>query len=467
MNLGGARRNLDRLAPREGFVRNVGSLWSAQVGTIAIAAVQGLLVARILGPSGFGAAALIVAFAGVMYSIVDARSSDASMKYLGGYIAHAKYKEALAMARLTYAVDLGVSVGALALVALTSGWASQHLVGGSEPAALFVVMGLGYAARFPVATSQSILLTMGRFVLVGHLQVGVTLARSGLVIALVAAGAGVAGLVFGTALGFALEGVLMGLIALRETRRAWAGSVLAARSADLGERRGEIGRFLGWSNYGTLVGILAKEGGTLFLGFLAGPTQVGYFKLATSLVAAGGTIAAPLQSVAFTRFSRQAEQADLRPLRENVRRAAFFVGLPLGAVGLAGIALVPTAIHLLAGQAYAPSVVTAQVLLIGVAVWVALFWLRPLMLSLGEVRYLAMNATIGSLLALAGFILLAPGLGAVGIAWAQTGSVIVTHGLALERYRHGHLSSGGHADISTDRAAAVAVARELQDDLVE
>ena len=153
-------------------------LWSAQVATIGIAAVQGILVARILGPSGLGAAALIVAFAGVMYSIVDARSSDASMKYLGGYIAHAKYKEALAVARLTYAVDLGVSVGALALVALTSSWASHHLVGGSEPAALFVVMGFGYAARFPVATSQSILLTMGRFVLVGRLQVGVALARA-------------------------------------------------------------------------------------------------------------------------------------------------------------------------------------------------------------------------------------------------------------------------------------------------
>ena len=194
---------------------------------------------------------------------------------------------------------------------------------------------------------------------------------------------------------------------------------------------------------------------------------MGYYKLASSLVAAGGSVAAPLQSVAFTRFSRQTEQDDRRPLRENVRRAALFVGLPLGAVGLAGIALIPTAVQLLAGEAYAPSVATAQVLLIGVAVWVALFWLRPLMLSLGEVRYLAMNATIGSMLALAGFILLAPGLGAVGIAWAQTGSVIFTHGLALERYRYRHLSSGGHVDISTDRAAAVAVARELQDRTVE
>jgi len=62
------------------FVRNVGRLWAAQGVALAAGAIQGVLVARWLGPAEFGAAALVIAVPSVVATIFDARAADALAK---------------------------------------------------------------------------------------------------------------------------------------------------------------------------------------------------------------------------------------------------------------------------------------------------------------------------------------------------------------------------------------------------
>ena len=77
----------------------------------------------------------------------------------------------------------------------------------------------------------------------------------------------------------------------------------------------------------------------------------------------------------------------------------------------------PILIPLLVGEAFVPTILAAQVLLVGSAVWLAFFWLRPLFLTLGEVKAWAVIASVVTVLILVGFAVIVPAWGYLGMAW--------------------------------------------------
>ena len=85
---------------RSRFVRNVGRLWAAQGVALAAGAIQGVLVARWLGPAAFGTAALVIAVPSVVATIFDARAADAGVRYLGEFAATGDLPRASAFARV-------------------------------------------------------------------------------------------------------------------------------------------------------------------------------------------------------------------------------------------------------------------------------------------------------------------------------------------------------------------------------
>ena len=63
-------------------------MWILTVANLAGAAlslIQGVLIARWLGPESYGVAALVMSYPDLVYTFFDARSSDASVKYLGEF----------------------------------------------------------------------------------------------------------------------------------------------------------------------------------------------------------------------------------------------------------------------------------------------------------------------------------------------------------------------------------------------
>ncbi len=432
------RRAAERFAPRAGFVRDAGSLWGASVAVVATSAVQGVFVARWLGPRGLGLATLLVAYAGGLFTFVGFRSSEASLKYLGEYAARNEPEYARGTAKLTYAADLAVGVVALALLALTSGWAERRVIHSPDLRGMLLLAGVGYLVSSTATTSESILLTLRRFKPLAWVQVSAALVRACLVLVLVDAGKGVRGVIVGTVVGLALEGVMTTLLAAFEVRRTWCGSWRAARlDASPGQRRAIV-RFLLWSNYGSFVGLVAKKMDTVIIGFFRGPVDVGYYRLARSLTSLAGSVVGPLQSAIFPRFAAlwgAGRRADLERL---VRRAATRVGAPLATIAIAGLVLVGPVIRATVGPAYRPAAQPARILLVGTAVWVGLFWLRPALLTIGSVRYYALNSTLGSALALGGSLLLVPAWGALGMAWAQTIASAIATGAALWYFLRSH-----------------------------
>jgi O-antigen/teichoic acid export membrane protein len=210
------------------------------------------------------------------------------------------------------------------------------------------------------------------------------------------------------------------VVAARVSHRAWGGPWLGARVADIGEERRGLVRFLAWTNLGSLVGLLGKEADALVLGLARGATDVGYYRFARSAAAVAGSLVGPLQSVAYRRFAALHGAGDREGIGRAARRASMRAAIPLGLLMLAALPFVPFAVRLVGGDAYRPAAGAAQVLLVGAALWMCFFWIRPLLLTLGDVREVAVANAVAALLAFAGYLAFAGGFGATGVAAAQT-----------------------------------------------
>ncbi|MBC7104723.1 MAG: oligosaccharide flippase family protein, partial [Firmicutes bacterium] len=110
------------------FVRHVGALTMANGVSAVLSFAQGILVARWLGPELYGVAALVMSFPAMVYTFFDARSAEASVKYLSEFHARGERERVLAMCKVGYAVDLAVAAVAFSGVVATAPWAASSVV---------------------------------------------------------------------------------------------------------------------------------------------------------------------------------------------------------------------------------------------------------------------------------------------------------------------------------------------------
>jgi O-antigen/teichoic acid export membrane protein len=156
----------------------------------------------------------------------------------------------------------------------------------------------------------------------------------------------------------------------------------------------------------------------IIVGSFAGQAAAGYYRLAVSLGQLGGFVAGPVQSILYQRFSR-VRVASVIALRDEARRAATHVALPLAVLGLLAIPLTPLAIRTIAGASYAPAGSIAQIMVLLEALWFAFLWVRPLVFTLGEVRLWTATSLLVALCSLVGYVVVVPAAGPVGAAWVR------------------------------------------------
>jgi O-antigen/teichoic acid export membrane protein len=353
----GARR-LVHGALRRPFVRHVGVLTVANGVGAVLSVVQGILVARWLGPELYGVAALVMSVPSLVYTFFDARSAEASVKFLSEFDAR------------------------------------------------------GERERF--------------FYTIALIETTVTIVRVGLVLGLILAGWGVPGVVWGNAVALALSGLLYAIAARPLLRSSW-GNVpwLSTWGVLKGYRREFIG-FIAYTDLNVLLASVPKQLDILLLGYLHGPKETGYYKLAKSIGSLTGYLAGPLSSVVYPDLARLWALQDYFILKHRVYSLLRRVGLPLGYLTLVSAFLAPFFIPIMFGNVYMPAIPLIVMFLSSGSMSLFLFWLKPLCLAMGEIpRWTRMTAFLSF-----SFVLLAlPGayiLGALGLSLA----FLLSHGIS-------------------------------------
>ena len=424
------------------FVRDVVVLTLANGVTAVLSFVQGVLVARWLGPELYGVAALIMSVPSLVYTLFDARSAEASVKYLSEFHARGEREQVLAMCKLGYVVDSAIAALAFLVVAVSAGWAAANIVQRADLVPLIIVYAAAFLPRALVGTSYAVLATLGRFSLISLIDTLASVLRIGLVLGLVMAGGQVAGVVWGNALAMVATGLLYGAAGYALSRRTWNGSWLRGDWRTLKGRRREIAAFLAYNDLNALLGVIPKQLDVVILGYFRNPTEVGYYKLAKSLTGVVAYVVGPLQSVVYPELARFWGVGDTVALWRKVRKLALQVGLPLASATLAGVALIPLVLPMLVGETYRQAVPAAQLLMVGSAVWLGLFWLRPVFFAQGRLGVWTRISAIVVVLSVVGLLTIVPRWGYLGLSvWLMLMNML-GHAIGLWLIRWGLDNNG-------------------------
>ena len=416
------------------LAREVTSLWVAEGLVLGLALVQAAVVARELGPEDFGTAALVVASTSLIFTFLDPQSQEAVVKYLGANQATGRTEQALAVPRVAYGADLLLGLAGFLIVTGGSHWVADHVIRSSGVVHLLIVYAGALTFAAPSATSRAVLTTFRRFTSIAVLQGGAAVLRTTLAIVLVTAGRGVSGVVYASAISVVLESICAAVLAQRALRSTLGGSWWQARRAALGQQFKEMVRFMLYTDLTSLVTVFVKEADLVVLGYVRGPTEAGYYRVARLVGAPLASIALPLQRVVYPRIAVMAGEGDESGMRRSARRYTLKVGIPIAAGVLAAIPLVPFAVPVVAGTEYRPAVDAAIVLLIGGALILPTFWVRPILLSGGHVRFLLKLSAVAAVLTFVGYFALGELMGDVGVALSRAGVAGVAGSLAAVLY---------------------------------
>jgi len=401
--------------------RDVGVQTAANVVDAGLSVLQGMVVARWLGPALYGVSALVMMYPGLLFTFLDPRASDASIKYLGEFASRGERERASAMCTLGYVVDLATALVALLLVAASAGWAAEHVVHAPELRLPMVLFTASFVPRAFAGTSIAVLTTLGRFRTLATVTVLQATLRTALVVVLVQGGAGVVGVVAGNALAMVLHGTLLTLLAYPTITATWGRAPFARAWSVLAGRRRAIFSFLLYNDLNAFLGSFVKQVDVLFLGWLSGPTDAGFYRLAKSLGTMLGLIVAPLQGTTYPRLARLWALGRETELRAAVRQYALWIGAPLGVAVLVALPLLPSVIAGLVGERYLPAATTAQIVLAGGAMWLAGFWVRPYLMAVGRIRTFTRLYLISLVPYAASFLFLARAFGPAGMAVGYVG----------------------------------------------
>jgi O-antigen/teichoic acid export membrane protein len=214
----------------------------------------------------------------------------------------------------------------------------------------------------------------------------------------------------------AATGLLYGVLAYGLVKSRWGRSWLSADWSYLKGLWREVISFLAYNDLNALLGMIPKQLDVVILGYFRNPIEVGYYKLAKTLAGAVGYVVRPLQSVVYPEFAKLWGIGDMKAFRQKTRKLALQVGLPLAAVTACGVMLLPFIIPTLLGQSYDPAVPAAQLLLLGSAIWLGFFWLKPVYFAQGRLRVWTRISVLVVFLSVLGFFAITPHWGYLGLS---------------------------------------------------
>jgi O-antigen/teichoic acid export membrane protein len=431
------RRRLRRVLPTsddDGLLRGLAtnSAWAMAATTVSAAAlaVEILMLAHYLGPTTLGVLLLVTAYPDAVQQLLDFRVRDAMTRYLTGFVAQGRNREAVAIVKLLWMLDVAVSAVAVLIVVITAGIAAELLVNDSGDARLMIIYSVGLFFGSLDTASGPVLRALDRFALSFAAGSASSVTRLGLVAGVLLAGGGLEAVVWARAGAELMTTLLQGSVSLYVLAQLlWKDR--GAPVSLLRDRFGEIGRFLVNTNLAGALRLASTKLDTILVGLLASPATVAIYRIGIQFGRLPVLVADSLYTAVYPAFVRALATDRL----DQVRRIAYRISIVMAAlcvpVGL-GLALTSESLmSFLAGDAFRSAGPAFAVCLGGVLPYLVFFWTQPLMLAAGHAGSLLKIMSVATVAQLAAILLLVPGLGAKGAAAALAIMYILAVALQL------------------------------------
>jgi O-antigen/teichoic acid export membrane protein len=380
-----------------------------------------IVVARALGPVGFGEVVLAVSTATLVGALLDLTLEEAVV-YHGYRALEAGHFGALrSLIRRSFAIDLAVGVAVALVIVLSAEPLAELVSDGRLDADLLRLAALTGLAVTVNGTTGGMLLVAGRPDLRAWIMAVSNSARLGGVLVAVQLG-GPAAVVVSYTIAAVIAATFQAFLAWRIGWSAWrAGGALDGEP--VGSRA-----LISFGFHTSLSKTLAVGHERLIpvlLGSLAGPTAVGLFRVGLLPVVVATLIAAPIGVLLLPEQAKLAAGNHFEAVWRSVRAhtiAAVALGVPAAVLGWFAL---DTLIPLLYSQEFAGAVDTSRILLIAAVAQLATSWWLPLPVALGRPE-LRTIATAGTLLLTIALLIPLAGRGSEGAALAFSLAALIT-----------------------------------------
>jgi len=332
-------------------------------------------------------------FASNTNRLLSFRMSEVVVKYMGEALAQENRERAAAIVKGVGLLEAAMSVLAYLVLLALSAWGARTFAHNVEVLYLFRFYGLFLLANLVYETSVGVLQTTNQFKQVARANFYQSIALTVLIAAAFVLKFGILGILRAYLIGKTIAGILVLLSALRELNKTvgpgWTRTSLR-RIADWKS----ILRFAFSTNLNGTVNLFARDNIRLYLAWFLPNAQVGYFKLASSLINLVMLPIEPFIWPTYSEITRSIAQRQWRATRRLLRQVSTIGGIWTLIAGGGLVALGWWIIPLLYGSEMAPAYAGVLILLIGYAFANILNWNRPLLLALGHPTYPLMVAGI-------------------------------------------------------------------------
>lgn len=393
----------------------VTSLVQSNLANVALSFFQSIIVARVLGPDQFGAIALIIAYTNLFFGIIGAKTGLAVVKFATPLIENKNNHELHKLFGFVFTIAIILSSIALIISFSAAYWIAENLLGTSDYTICLILASFGFLFSNIVSVCSGICSAFGLFNRLAILQVLVGFIRFTSVTGLVFAGFGPNGYFFGALitqiLSAAIFFVFIQLIIFRRTE-----GVISFKHFSLIFKKTEVWKFLFVLNYLEIIGVISKQLDILILGAFRPHEDVGYYRIARSLANGVGNFVGPLQSVLYQRLEQFVSRSGLTMAFQTGIQSGLRAGTPFAILVIGSIFVLQWIIPQVYGPEFSDAIFPAKLLVLGSAVWVGFFWLKPTYFATDKITIWAKVTTIMVLALLIGTLIIVPKYGVNGLA---------------------------------------------------
>ena len=390
------------------------------------AAIEPIVLARILGVTDFGLLALIVAYVEFLNNFFDVRVWETATKYIGTFWEKRDYERTRSMVKLSYMLDISTGILAFAIAVLTANIANKYLIHSPQAYTLILIYSISLLIDTANSTSDSILRVFNKFKKIAFISSFQTFLRVAFVSLVLFTGLGIKGVLFiyvaASFIGFAIRIWTVSQTLNEFKLSGW----WRAKLALIRDQWREIAWFLTNTSFtGTLK--MGNENflGILALGYFSGKDAAAYYKIARSAVKLMTRFSDPLHQAIYPELVRISKSEGLTDFINLIRyslKTLLKFTIPLSIIILI---LAEQLFDIFFGKDYLAATNTLRVITIATLISQLTFWINSALLAIGKPGLRTVLDVITTTTYVGLLLILVPRFSYLGAGFAFLGYAII------------------------------------------
>ena len=383
--------------PTRNLFKNASWLFSGSMATSLFAAAEPVLIARFLGVEQFGLFSLVIAYVGLVNGLIDLKSPEAVVRYVGQYKELGEKDKVLSFIKFFYVLDFLVVIAALGACLLLAGVADDLFIHSEDTFRFTLIYSLSVLVTSINRSSEAVLRVFDRFKTIAFVRTSQTGLRVILVAVSLLIGLGIEGVLVCYVIAAFVFFLMLQITVFRVLKQSGFKIWTAAKIENLRVTITEVRSFVLTSTFtGFLNNAFKRQIPVLILGYFASKEAVGLYRVATTFSAVRARLRQPVQDAVYpalvTAQSHGSKESFSKIVSYSTKNL-LKVFLPIGLIFLL---FADEIIVLFFGSAYEPAALALQLIVISDVLSGFYFWIDSAELALNRLKQRVIRVTLSS-----------------------------------------------------------------------